>query len=571
MSKKTSPQSRPTRRPRTRGPHQVRAGGSSSARVNGRTPREVPEGAGGREAPAPVSFRGRLRRYLPTVLIPNVVGVLFVIVLALAVVLLASVEIAALPATIAQFWLILNLVPVSYDGTTIGMLPLVPAMGLVWLISRQINRAVRHRVSVADLGVLALCVLLVPLILTGIAAAMLWDASAVYAVAPPELFPALARVVVVHLVALVLGMGAKLWRALLRRYGLPPGLVDNTRTAARWFRFMSVAAVLVLVVALVASWNRQAELADLYNSAGALVALGVICLLYLPNALIGVLAVLVGAEFHIGETSVSLFSTHHTPLPPLPLTGAIPPESPVWFPVLLVVPAAVAGFLAYRGSPTLPSAAVTAVTGGVIFLVLGYLSQGVLGAFGQSGPMVLLGAGLVVVWLAASGVATALLLKLAARRQAAAAQEEPDEDTECGDAEDVADDTTDEDVDAVPEKPDEDAAEESTAADTEDYAEDVADDTADEDADAVPEEPDEDAAEESTAADTEDDAEAETAEASGEAETEGDTGEDSGGPVEQSAGENVRDEEMPDAGPGQESEGDTEGDVRGPGPLDSGR
>lgn len=370
----------------------------------------------------PENFRGRLRRYLPTALIPNVVAVLTVIVVALAVLLLASVEMAALPATIAQFWLILNLVPVSYEGATIGLLPMVPALILVWLIARQVHKAVKDRVSVADLGVLLVCILVVPLVLTGIAAGMLWDASAVYEVAPPEIPVLLARVVALHLVAMVIGMGTKLWRALCRRYGLPEALVDNARTAARWFSYLGLAALVVLLVAMVLGWNRQAELVELYNGAGALVALGVVCLLYLPNALIGAAAVLVGGEFHLGEASVSLFSIHHTPLPPVPLVAAIPAESQVWFPILLIIPAALATYLAYRSSPSLLSAVTTGFFAGICMLVAGYFAQGTLGAFGPSGPMVLLSAALVFVWLTLAGVATALLLKLAERRQSRAEQ-----------------------------------------------------------------------------------------------------------------------------------------------------
>lgn len=364
-----------------------------------------------------MNFRGRLRRYLPTALIPNIVAVLSVIVVALAVLLLGSVEMAALPAMIAQFWLILNLVPVSFEGVTIGLLPMLPAMGLVWLISRQVNKAVRDRVSVADLGVLLLGIIAVPLILTGIAAGMLWDAGAVYAVTPPEIPQLLARVVVLHLVAMVIGMGTKLWRALFRRYGLPEAFVGNARSALRWLSYLALSALVVLLIAMAVGWQRQAELVDIYNSAGALVALCVVSLLYLPNALIGVAAVLVGAEFHIGEASVSLFSIHHTPLPPMPLIAAIPPESQPWFPVLLAIPAGIAGYLAYRANPTLISATATGLFAGLFALTAGYLAQGQLAAFNQAGPMVLLGAGLTFVWLAAVGIATALLLKLAERRQ----------------------------------------------------------------------------------------------------------------------------------------------------------
>lgn len=527
VSKKSSPQSRPARRPRTRGPQQTRVGGHPAAST-AKSAKTAPRGAGNegaaKQREAPVNFWGRFRRYLPTALIPNVVAVLSVIVVALAVLLLGSVEMAALPATIAQFWLLLNLVPVTYEDATIGMLPMLPAIGLVWLIARQVHKAVRDRVSVADLGVLLLSVLVVPLALTGIAAGMLWDASTVYEVTPPEIPQLLARVVVLHLVAMVLGMGAKLWRALFRRYGLPEAFVDNARSALRWLGYLGLAALVVLLIAMAVGWQRQAELADIYNSAGALVALGAVSLLYLPNALIGVAAVLVGAEFHVGEASLSLFSIHHTPLPPMPLIAAIPPESQVWFPALLVIPAAIAGYLAYRANPTLISATATGLFAGLFALVAGYLSQGDLGAFGQSGPMVLLAAGLAVVWLAAAGIATALLLKLAERRlrRAAAvsgetAVDEP-EDADADEAEDGADvddaDVSDIEEDSEIAAEDDEDADDSADPEEESAAEEVTVDDAAEDEETSDTVSDEEAdAEDSGDDDTEDEEASETASA----------------------------------------------------------
>lgn len=447
MSKKTSPQSRPQRRPRARGPQPQRAtgaGASTAAAERAKTRRRESN------APVPTTFRGRLRRFLPAVLVPNVVIVLSAIVVALAVLMLSSTEMAALAATIAQLWLALNLVPLQVGGTVIGLLPLLPAMGLVWLLARQIRRAVRDRVSVADLGVLYILVLLIPLILSGIAMGMLWDASSVYDVDPPKFLDVLPRVIVLHTVAMVIGMGGKLWRALCRHYGLPEALVSNARSALRFLGFLSAAALVVLLVSMALGWQRQVEMAEIYNGGGALVALGLVSLLYLPNAVIGAAAVLVGSEFHIGEASVSLFSIHHTALPPMPLIAAIPAETLPGLYVLLVLPAAIAGYLAYRANPTLVSAVATSAFATLFAAVAGYLAQGALGEFGSSGPMVWLSAGLVFLWMALAGVTTALLLKLVERRQAkvaeneAAAAVEEDEDENLEDAED-ADDVDDAD------------------------------------------------------------------------------------------------------------------------------
>lgn len=486
MSKKTSPQSRPSRRPRTRGPQQSRTTSGVSGNpvatdgARSRRRKPVPE-----TPPQPTTFPGRLRRYLPVALIPNLVAVLTVIVVALAGLMLSSTSLAALPATIAQFWLVLNLVPVQAGGLTIGLLPMLPALGLVWIVARQVHKAVKDRVSLADLGVLAGSIFLVPLVLSAIAAGMLWDASAVYEVAPPDILPAVLKTLVLHAVALVIGMGERLWRALYRRYGIPEGFVANARTAARFLGYLLLAALVVLVLAMAFGWRRQLEIADLYNSVGALIAVVVVSLLYLPNALIGVMAVLVGAEFHIGEASISLFSIHHIPLPPLPLIAAIPPQAPVGAVVLLVVPAALAGYLAYRGNPTFVSAISTGVYAGFFALIGGYLAQGTLGVYGPSGPMVWLMALLIFAWLGLVGLATAALLKLVEQRQnrtiaeaTTAEQEEITEGDEVGEeSPEVVDGEIAEDEETTEEVVDDEAVDDETAedetVDDEETAEDI--------------------------------------------------------------------------------------------------
>lgn len=527
MSKKTSPQSRPQRRPRTRSPQTQRDTGTAvSAAAVERSRNRRRES----NAPVPTAFTGRLRRFLPTVLVPNVVVVLSVIVVALAILMLSSSEMAALSATIAQLWLGFNLVPLQVGGTTVGLLPLLPAMGLVWLLSRQIHRSVRTRVSIADLAVLYGLVLLAPLILSGIAMGMLWDASAVYEVEPPRLLDMLPRVILLHSVAMFIGMGSKLWRALCRHYGLPEALVANARSALRFLSYLLVAALLVLVLAIALGWRRQLEIAEIYNSGGAVVALIFVSLLYLPNALIGVGAVLVGAEFHIGEASVSLFSIHHTPLPPMPLVAAIPAESIPGLYALLVIPALIAGYLAYRANPTLISASTTGIFAALFTAIAGYLAQGALGEFGPSGPMVWLSSALVLVWVALAGLTTALLLKLVERRQRKAVEAalyagDPEEDEYEAEFEDVAEETDEDAEDTTSEDP----------AESEEIAEEVA--AAEDDAAPVAEEETE--SEESAAEDTADSVyieEPEEAPIPAEDETgdEGETGEDA---ASQSGGE----------------------------------
>ncbi|MCS5480438.1 DUF6350 family protein [Corynebacterium sp. YIM 101645] len=455
MSKKTSPQSRPGRRPR-----RMRAGGTTAGRAA--TPRPAPE------QQAPTGLRGRLRRYLPVVLVPNGVVVLVLIVFALAGLLFTGTSLAALPATIAQLWLILNLVPVSAGGIVLGVLPLLPAMGLAALIARRVHVAVRDRVSMADLLVLALSAVVVPLVLTFIATGMMWDAGRVFDVGPPPVGQAVARTLLVHLLALATGMGGRLWRALLRRYNAPEWLVDATATAVRILLLLSAAALVVMLVLLFTGWSRQTELAAIYAGGPGMVGSSLISLLYLPNAVIAVITVLLGSEFHLGAASISLYAIDLTALPPLPLLALIPAWAHPWsITLLLVTSIAVAYVLSnvrFNIRQTLATSAVTAV----LVLIFSYLTWGEIGHLGTGGPMIWLTAGLALAWTAGIGVAAALLGRLADRRAAkpakpaAAPETEPDPEPEPEETiEEVIDSeiVEDEEVEAEEEPTEEEVAE----------------------------------------------------------------------------------------------------------------
>lgn len=387
----------------------------------------------GPSAQAPTGLKARIRRYLPAALIPNIVLVLGVIVVALAGLLLTSTTLTALPATIAQLWLISHLVPVNGGGVTVGLLPMLPALGVVVLVARRVRRAVKDRVGVVDLMVLSAGILLLPVLLTLIAAAMLWDAGQVFDLGPPPLLDAVGNTLLVHGAALVVGMGQRLWRALLRRYGFADWIAQAAVTAWRFLLWVGAAAAVLLLVLLLTGWQRQVELFTPFEGVGSLIALIVLSLLYLPNALIAATGVLLGSEFNFGEASVSLFSVHLVPLPPVPLLGLIPGSVGDWAVALLVVPAVAAGVLAHRAQPTVWQAVATGAFAWLIMLVLGHLTRGEVGYYGISGPMPWLTPALALVWVLGVGLTVAALLRLAEYRLAAperpaAAPQEPEEE-----------------------------------------------------------------------------------------------------------------------------------------------
>ena len=444
MSKNTSPQSRSTSGPRSsaRGRGRVKAASPSAARVAKTVGKETKA----RRATGPVTWRSRLRRMFFVVAVPNLVVFFSLAAIATATVLLTSSPSAWLPTAIAQSWMVTNLAPVVAADLTISALPILPALILGWMLAGNIHRAIKDKVSVNDLLALLGWVIAIPIVLIGVAWFMLWDASQVYDLSPPPLGNTIARALVLHLAALLIGMGPRLWRALAKRYKIPRDVVDGVVLAALSLLALLATAAVVLLVALAVNWKNQALIADSFPHLAGLGLFAVIGLsvLYLPNALVAVAGILLGSEFHIGDASVSLFSVHLVPLPPLPLLGAVPGSASPWAIGLLVLTAVAIGYVAVKKRPSFYQAAASGVAAGIIVLVSGYLTAGELGLYESVGLMVFMAAGLAVVWVGGIGLAVAAGIAIKARRDeaadvsVAAAAEATTEETESSESTEAA-------------------------------------------------------------------------------------------------------------------------------------
>lgn len=500
MNKNTSPQSRSTPRPRSqargrtvraertpRAPHP--SGSRQSSGSAQRVARKAGSKAKARRTPAPLTKAGRIRRMLVTAAVPNVVIVLIIMAIALGGLMLAGSPMAWWYTIVAEAWMVFNLAPVSAAGVHISFLPALPALILAAVVAVRVRSAVKHKVSVKDLLTLLACVLGVPVVFTIIAWLMLWDAGKVYDVSPPNLAQALLRVIVLHLAAMAAGMGWRLWRALAKRYGVPRPLVDATQIALRYLAYLAIGAAVVFAVVFLVNISRQGEMMNDYPTISGLGIAGVVLLslLYIPNAIVSTAAVLVGSEFSVGEGSVSLFSAHLVPLPPLPITGGIPASAPSWAVALLIVPLGAAIYSLYKKRPSFQDVVVATVASAVIMLVACYLVSGDLGYYGATGPQLWTAAGLTALWMAVVGCAVAagfaFVAWRAARTAPAAApagnateatdvtaaeaddapvepEREPITDPEIIDAEVVEDEPEDTAPDAAAEEPEEEQKEE---------------------------------------------------------------------------------------------------------------
>lgn len=463
MNKNTSPQSRSTPRPRSqargrtvqterasRAPHATATQKPHNSAE--RVARKAGSKAKARRTPAPLTKAGRIRQLFMSAALPNIIVVLIIVALAFGALLLFGSPLAWLPTIVAEAWMVFNLAPVSAAGVDLSFLPALPALILATVVAVRVRAAVKHKVSVKDLAILVACVVGVPVVLTCIAWVMLWDAGKVFDVSPPNLAAALARVIVVHLAAMAAGMGTRLWRALAKRYGAPPLLVDAALIALRYLAYLAIGATVVFVLIFIVNFSRQGEMMDEYPSISGLgvFTLILLSLLYIPNAIVSTGAVLVGSEFSAGEAQVSLFSTHLVPLPPLPITGGIPASSPGWAVVFMVVPLIAATMSLYKKRPSFQKVLAATVATAVIMFFACYLVSGTLGYYGHTGPHLWTAAGLAALWIAVVGLAVAAAFALMNWRDARAveadssAAEASEEDSE--DAAESAEDTASEDT-----------------------------------------------------------------------------------------------------------------------------
>ena len=458
MNKNTSPHSRSTPRPRSqargrtvRTERTPRAPHPSGARQPSGSAQRVARKAGSkakaRRTPAPLTRAGRIRRMLITAAVPNVVIVLIIMAIALGGLMLAGSPMAWWYTIVAESWMVFNLAPVSAAEVHMSFLPALPALILAAVVAVRVRNAVKHKVSVKDLLILLSCVLGVPVVFTIIAWLMLWDAGKVYDVSPPNLAQALLRVIVLHLAAMAAGMGSRLWRALAKRYGVPRQIVDATQIALRYLGYLAIGAAVVFAVVFLLNISRQGEMMDEYPTVSGLGVAGLVLvsLLYIPNAIVSTAAVVVGSEFSIGEGSVSLFSAHLVPLPPLPITGGIPASAPSWAVVLLLVPLGAAIYALYKKRPSFQDVLVATVASAVVMFIACYLVSGDLGYYGATGPNLWTAAGLTALWMAVFGSAVAagfaFVAWRAARTARVTAPDTPDSDAAEDDAPEAAAET----------------------------------------------------------------------------------------------------------------------------------
>ena len=284
--------------------------------------------------------------------------------IAIAVIIGIGGTFAVVPAMVGSFWMLANLAPVSFSGAELGVAPMLPVALIALFHIRRVRSACGTQITVRNIRVFAALSILVPVLLTALAWLVLWDASKVYDVAPPNILLALGVTVVLHAVIFIAGLGPKVWRALLLRRGMPTWPVEAARLAGRFVRWMLLAGLVAVVLQLLVNMGAVGDAYSIAPDLAGRLGLTLLSILYLPNLAAG---------------------------------GAA---------VLLVVPVGIAVFTVYRfiTARTFVEAPVfTALGAGAFAAVLGLLvswaAGGTLGYYGSTGPLLWLTPLLYLCWI----------------------------------------------------------------------------------------------------------------------------------------------------------------------------
>ena len=294
----------PNQRPRQADARRQRRKGASLRKITG-IKRPADSGK------MPATAKERVRHYLPYALVPNLALVLGIVALCFAVILIAGWSLTYFPGAVGEAWFALHGVPLLIDGVSLTAMPLLPAVGVAAVVAVQVRKATAGRVSVLDLLTLLGLALGLPLLISAIALFMVFDASHVYPVGMPPVVAAFVYPLIVHLVGFIIGVRRVVWHALAKRSGVPAEAVDAGAHAANLILRLLTAATVVFLVALAFGYGRVSELVSQFPQlgVGGALALVVLSLLYLPNAAVAQLAVLLGGSFEAAGAGVSLFAT----------------------------------------------------------------------------------------------------------------------------------------------------------------------------------------------------------------------------------------------------------------------
>ncbi|MEV0945443.1 DUF6350 family protein [Rhodococcus sp. NPDC049939] len=346
---------------------------------------------------------------------PTGVTVVLLSTLIVVTLVVANSDLTGTFGAIAAAWLAIHQVPLTIEDTTLGVLPLLPTVGMVFAVFRGCAAVMTPESSPQRAFRVVGAAVAGPLLMTAIALAVIADASAVIPLSSPNALTAFGWVLFVHLLAASIAVATVAWSTIGEH--VPSWVRNAVRPGLRATMAILGAGAAMVTIFLLLGWSTVGSLIERGDGVVGMLGLTVLSLLYLPNVVVGAAAALTGGTAQIGDVSVSVFGNVGGSLPPLPLLGAVPDgmAGGAW-PILLAIPL-LAGVMLGRdcgrrvfGQDAVFTALVAAAAVGIAMSVLGLVSGGRLGAFGMVQFSWWAFGLLTFAWLGFAGVVTAVIV-----------------------------------------------------------------------------------------------------------------------------------------------------------------
>lgn len=372
----------------------------------------------------PVGAR-QARELLRVAFGPSLVALVVIAAIVLLQLLIANSDMTGALGAIASMWLGVHLVPVSISGAELGVMPLLPALAMVWGTARTTAAATSPNGSWFVTRWVVASALGGPLLIAAIALAVVHDAASVLTeLQTPHALRAFGGVLAVHAIGAVVGVGSRVGGRLMAATSLPAWLPDAFRAAAAGVLALAGLSGVVMAGSMVVHWSTMHDLYSITDSMFGQLSLTVLSVLYIPNVLVGTAAVAVGSSAHVGLATFSSFTVFGGDIPALPVLAAVPtpPLGPVWV-ALLIVAAASAVAVGQQCSrrplplgPAMGKLLVASALAALTMALLGYAGGGRLGNFGDVGVDQATFGPAVFLWFAGIGALTVVMAGGVARR-----------------------------------------------------------------------------------------------------------------------------------------------------------
>ncbi|MFD9699089.1 DUF6350 family protein [Lentzea sp. NPDC059081] len=316
----------------------------------------------------------------------------------------------------APAWLAAHHVPLRFDAGQLGVLPLLPTALLMLLVGRTAAGAADRLGLYEPLQARGVVLSIAGAhAVVGGAIALIMGDGVVRATPAVAFFGCAA----VSALAATIGVARRCGLVEVVFDKLDPVALHGLRAGIMALFALISAGALAVAAGLAISWPTTSGLfAEAGPSVGVGLGVFLLCVAYLPNAIIAGFSYVVGAGFSLGGVEVSPTRFVGGPVPPVPLLASMPESKVVWSPVVLVAGAAIGVLVGWtcrkvsdRPTSRFRAVLVAAVTAAVGSLVLAATAGGRLasGAFDPVTVPAGLLALLVALWVLVPGALVAWL------------------------------------------------------------------------------------------------------------------------------------------------------------------